>query len=66
MLNRSLKCNPHLIKIGQIFVPEHHYGDMKLSVFPFKHDDIQLPFGFKLWENTIKNIMMYVPKQTIM
>ena len=52
--------------IGELQVPDPEYGDFRLSVFPFLHDGrtpIILPWGFYIWERTLRNIMRHVPVQ---
>lgn len=53
-------------QLAQLQVPDPEFGDVKLNVFPFQHDGvtpIQLPEGFRKWEQTVRDMMAHVPVQ---
>lgn len=51
--------------LGDIKLPNPEFGDLKLNVFPFKHDGrtIKLPKQFKEYENSLNDIMENIPVQ---
>lgn len=51
------------LKIATIKLPDPDYGDIKLNVYPFKHNGsyIKLPKLFEAYEGTLNEIMSYVP-----
>lgn len=51
--------------LGNIKLPNPEFGDLKLNVFPIKHDgsQIELPKQFKEYEDSLNQIMSKVPVQ---
>lgn len=51
------------LKIATIRLPDPDYGDIKLNVYPFKHDGsyIGLPKSFEIYEESLNEIMRHVP-----
>lgn len=53
-------------QLSNIKLPNPEFGDIKLNVFPFKHDGkswISLPAQFKQYEKALNDIMVDVPTQ---
>lgn len=51
-----------ILNLGKFEIPNPQYGDFKLNVMPFEHStNVVLPEGFKLWENSLNNIMKLIP-----
>lgn len=51
--------------LGKVKLPNPEFGDIKLNVFPIKHNDIwiRLPEQFKDYENALNEIISNVPIQ---
>lgn len=49
---------------GRFKIPDQEVGNLRLNVMPFKNGSaIRLPEGFRLWEDTLQELMSYVPLQ---
>jgi hypothetical protein len=51
--------------LGEVKLPNPEFGDLKLNVFPIKHNGnrISLPKQFKEYENSLNEIMQKIPVQ---
>jgi hypothetical protein len=63
MIERQLQTKSK--SFGKISIPEQKVGNTRLNVFPFKHTEeyVTLSEPYKLWEETLNEILMYVPVQ---
>ncbi len=57
--------NTIIKELCEVNLPDIQFGDLKLSVFPFENTGkwINLPDGFKTWEESFNKIMKLVPLQ---
>jgi hypothetical protein len=53
----SNKLNARIKNLGNVSIPEPEQGDMKLSVYPFEQDNIQLPKHFREYEDVLEEIL---------
>ena len=52
----------HIKKIGNLFIPDPQYGDLKLSVMPYdRSKKTKLPVGFELWQSVFDKINECIP-----
>lgn len=51
--------------LGGINIPDFHFGDIRLPVFPFHHtgDRVSLPLGFEAWEEPLNQMLKSIPVQ---
>lgn len=51
--------------LGEILLPDPEHGDFKLSVMPFENNGewVNLPEGFKIWEETFNEVLKHIPLQ---
>ena len=62
MKNQTIH-NTFIKDLGKLNITDPSFGDVKLNLFPFENDgNIKLPYGYKLWEKTLNEIMSHVPK----
>jgi hypothetical protein len=57
----SNKLNARIKNLGNVSIPEPEQGDMKLSVYPFEQDNIQLPKHFREYEDVLEEMLSNVP-----
>lgn len=60
-----LSHNTVIKDLGNVVLPDPEHGNLQLSVFPFENTNewISLPDGFKIWEESLNEIMSKVPLQ---
>jgi hypothetical protein len=63
MIERHLQTKAK--NFGCINIPEQSIGNTRLNVFPFEQtkEYVELPEPYKMWEETLNEILMYIPLQ---
>lgn len=68
-MNEDILLEQHVARLrylGPLTVVDPLFGDLRLAVFPFRHDGTSscvLPAGFTCWEENVRAMMVHVPVQ---